>query len=273
MKIKYLFLFCLLISFPSAYAELIFYPLSHKAPTEIIPSIRPFLQTGETITAGHNELILRVSTKNKADIRTLIKRLDQPAHRLIIYVNRDGQFDRHTQGYNVNSRLQVGLGKGVSSSYRGDVNVYSTKDITNDKNNQSIQVLEGHTAHISEGVSEPITHSETYQYGEHSHTSNHTSYRDASKGFYVTPRLSKDSVILEIAPQYESPLSENRTSAKFVRASSVIRGRLNTWIKFAGFDDNASQNSEKILGYHAETTIKRNTIWVKVVDLDASLSN
>jgi len=273
MKIKCLYLFCLIITFSSAYAELFFYPLSHKAPAEIISSIRPFLQTDETVTAGHNELILRVSTKNKADIQTLIKRLDQPAHRLIIYVNRDGKFDRHTQGYNVNSRLKVGVGKEVSSRYKGDVNVYSTRNITNDKNNQSLQVLDGHTAHISEGVSEPITRSETYQYGEHNHTSNYTSYRDASKGFYVTPRLSKDFVILEIAPQYESSLSENRTSAEFVRASSVIRGPLNTWIKFAGFDDNASKNSEKILGYHAQTTIKKNTIWVKVVDLDANLSN
>ncbi|ORU92915.1 MAG: nodulation protein NolW [Cycloclasticus sp. symbiont of Bathymodiolus heckerae] len=271
MKIKPALLFSLLLFIPTAYAELSFYKLNHKVPSEIIPSIKPFLQADETIGAGYNELILRVNPDNMSDIQNLIRKLDQPAHRLIIYVNRDGQFDRYTEGYNVNSHIQISADSGVSSSYRGNVKIYSTKNSTNDRNNQSIQVLEGHTAHISEGISEPVTNINIQQYGDHSQFSSNTSYRDASKGFYVTPRLSKDSVILEIAPWYESPLSKNRTSAAFIRASSVIRGQLNTWIKLASLNDDSSQTSSKILGRQTQTTKQTNTIWVKVVDLDAKL--
>jgi len=254
-------------------AELTFYSLSHRAPEDIIPTIRPFLQPGETIGAGYNELILRVEPENMADIKKLIKKLDQPAHRLIIYVNRDGQFNRQTEGYNVNNRINIGVGSDLKSSYKGRVKIYSTKDNSSNKNNQTIQVLEGHTAHISEGVSEPITDIQVQQYGNHSHISSSTNYQEASNGFYVTPRLANGSVILEIAPWYEDPLSKNRTSAEFTRASSVIRGRLNTWIQLAGIDDTSTQTSSKILGRHAQTTKQKNTIWVKVVDLDQQALN
>jgi len=250
-------------------AQLIFYPLKHKTPADIISNIRPFLQPNETIGAGYNELILRLEPQNISDIKQLIHRLDQPTHRLIIYVNRDGQFNKQTEGYNINNRINIGVGSGVKSSYEGQVRIYSTKDSLNDKNNQTIQVLDGHTAHISEGVSEPINNIQIQQYGNHSHISSSTNYREASKGFYVTPRLSNDSVILEIAPWYEEPLSKNRTSANFTRASSVIRGRLNTWIELAGINESSNQETTKILGRHSQTSKKADTIWVKIVDLDA----
>lgn len=265
-------LFLLLVAIP-AFAQLIFYPLKHKTPGDIIPNIRPFLQPSETIGAGYNELILRLESQNISEIKQLIEKLDQPAHRLIIYVNRDGQFNRQTEGYNVNQRIRLGVGPRIENAYKGRVNIYSTRNTTNDKNNQSIQVLEGHTAHISEGVSEPITDIQIQQYSGHSHISSSTNYREASKGFYVTPRLSNDSVILEIAPWYEEPLSKNRTSASFTRASSVIRGRLNTWIELADISGSSNQTTTKILGHHAQTSRKSNTIWLKIVDLDAEISD
>ncbi|HIF17498.1 MAG TPA: nodulation protein NolW [Cycloclasticus sp.] len=272
MNIKLAIILCLLLVATSANAELTFYTLSHKTASDIIPSIKPFLQADETVGAARNELILRVHANNLADIKRLIKKLDQPSHRLIIYVNRNGKFDQQTEGYNVNSRVKIGVGSGVNSSYSGKLKVYSTTDSSNNRNNQSIHVLEGHTAHISEGVSEPITNFSVQQYAGHSHISSNTNYKDASNGFYVTPRLANDSVILDIAPWYESPLSENRSSAKFIRASSVVRGRLNTWIELAGIHDNSSKTSSKILGRHVQTNKRKNTIWVKVVDLDARLT-
>jgi type II secretory pathway component GspD/PulD (secretin) len=259
----------LILACATAYADITFYSLNHKSPEDIIPNIRPFLQSGETVVAGRNDLILRVNPSNLDDIKALIKKLDQPAHRLIIYVNKDGQFNRQTKGYNVNNKINIGSKSGSQTSYKGNVRIYSTKNHSNDKNNQSIQVLEGHTAHISVGVSEPTTNVHIEQHGSHSHISTNTQFREAVNGFYVTPRLAKDSVILEIAPRYEEPLSNNRTAAKFIRASSVIRGRLNTWIQLTGVDNDANQTSSKILGRHHQTTKQRNSIWVKVVDLDA----
>ena len=259
----------LLVISTAVFGELLFYPLSHKIPEDIIPSIQPFLQEGETVSSARNELILRINKNNVSDIKTLIRKLDKPAHRLVIYVNRDGKFNWRTAGYNVNNNVKISVGSGTKSSYKGHVNIYSTKDKSSDKNNQSIQVLEGRTAHISSGVSEPIRNVQIQQHGEHTYISSSTQYRDASNGFYVTPRLAKDSVILEIAPWYEEPLSKNQTSAKFTRASSVIRGRLNTWIQLSGIDESSDRTSSKLFGRHHQTIKRKNSIWLKVVDLDA----
>ncbi|WP_020162179.1 hypothetical protein [Cycloclasticus pugetii] len=266
---KFTAAFLLLLFTTPVLAELIFHPLKHKQPVDVISSIKPFLQPHETVGAGYNELILRVDPQNLSDIKRLIERLDQPAHRLVIHVNRDGQFNQQTKGYNVNSHINIDTRHNAKSAIDGELKIYSTKDQSNEKNNQSIQVLEGHTAYISDGVSEPVNSVHIQQYNNHHHISASTDYREASNGFYVTPRLSNDSVILDIAPWYEEALSENRTSAHFTRASSVIRGRLNTWIKLTGIDEITQQTNSKILGSQSKTSIKNNTIWIKIVDLDA----
>lgn len=265
-------LLLLLFSAP-AVAQLIFYPLKHKMPAEVIPGVQAFLQPSETVAAGHNELILRLESKNIAEIKRLIEKLDQPAHRLLILVNHDGRFNRQTEGYNVNQQIQLGVGAKANNNYQGQVNIYSNTSDKQGKNNQSIQVLEGHTAYLSMGVNEPVTDFQVQRHGAYSHISSSTRYREASKGFYITPRLSNETVILEIAPHYEEPLSKGIPSAHFTRASTVIRGRLNTWIQLAGLSDDTTHSTREILGRTIQTRHKKNTIWVKVVDLDAKNSS
>ena len=251
-----------------AYAELIFHPLQHKTPESIIPSIQPFLQSGETVGAAHNELILRIKKENISELKRLINKLDKPSHRLVIYINRDGKFKQHTQGYNINQELKVSINSDSEHNYQGKLKIYSTHQRSDDNNNQSIQVLDGHTAHISSGISEPISNIQIIRYGQHSHISSGTEYREASKGFYVTPRLHNASVVLEIAPWSQQALKDNATPT-FTRASSVIRGRLNTWIELSGINEHASQSLTGILSKHYQTTKNEQKIWLKVVDLDA----
>jgi len=252
----------------TTYAELIFHPLQHKTPESIIPTIQPFLQSGETVGAAHNELILRLKKENISELKRLINKLDKPSHRLVIYINRDGKFKQHTKGYNINQELKVAIGSGSQHNYQGKLKIYSTHQRSNDNNNQSIKVLDGHTAHISSGISEPISNIQIIQYGQHSHVSSNTEYREASNGFYVTPRLHNESVVLEIAPWSQQALTDNATPS-FTRASSVIRGRLNTWIELSGINEHASQSSTGILSKHRKTTKNKQQIWLKVVDLDA----
>lgn len=267
MKLLAILLACLISHIASA--ELIFHPLKHKAAQDIIPVIQPFLQRGESIGAASNELILRLNKKNIRELTLLINKLDKPNHRLVIHVNRDGNINHQQEGIDANSRLNIGLGPDASSSYKGRIKVYSSHQRNTDNNKQSIQVLEGHTAHISSGVSEPVRNISIQQYGAQRYISSNTQYKEASNGFYVTPRLSNDSVILEIAPWYEEPLSKNRTHAKFTRASTVVRGRLNTWIELVGINEHGSQSSADIISRRTTSTTQHQSIWLKVVDLDA----
>ena len=93
MKLKFLTLYVLSLLSSLAYAELIFHPLKHQTPANIIPSIQPFLQSGETVIAAHNELILRIkpalyspldplSTLSREDKVALLKKIDQQTRQI-----------------------------------------------------------------------------------------------------------------------------------------------------------------------------------------------
>ena len=267
MKLTFLTACVLSLLSSLAYAELIFHPLKHQTPANIIPSIQPFLQSGETVIAAHNELILRIKPANIVELKALINKLDVASHRLRIYVNRDGRFQQQQEGYELNQQLHIG--SGVKRSYQGSLKVYTSSKHSNDNKQQSIQVLDGHTAHISSGISRPSKNLQISQHANSLHISSTSEYIESSSGFYVTPRLSHGAVILEISPWYQRPLAGQANATEFSRVSSIIRGRLNSWIKLSGINEQGHLSSSRILGKHHQTAQKNHGIWLKVVDLDA----
>lgn len=256
----------LLQSFAS-YAALEFIPLSHRSPTDIVESVRPFLKDGETVIAGHNEIIVRASTENMSDIVQLVKRLDKAAHRLLILVKRDGQMSASDKGYSTHGHASIGIGSGTKSQLQGSVRVYDTNISSSDKNAQKINVLDGYPAYISQGTSEPLSVVQVHQYGKHQHMVTGTEYHDATTGFYVTPRLSRDSVTLEISPWSKKPLS-SKASAEISYSSTVIRGRLNEWISLSNVDEANSTTRTDILERRYQVKKSVQGVWVKVIDLD-----
>jgi len=269
MRIHCLVFLYALITSSLSFAQMEFIPLHHQSPQAIVEKVKPFLSDGESVIAGHNEIIISAEPTKIEDILTLVNKLDQAAHRLLILVNRDGNFKENNEGYQANIIGKVGIGPRSSSSVSGRANVYSSRDVSSDKSTEQINVLDGYPAFIASGVSEPTPVIQIQQYGAYSHITSGTEYHDSSKGFYVTPRLSRESVVLEISPWNESPLSKNRTGAKYQHLSTVVRGRLNTWIALAGVDETSKQSQSNILGRHYQTTSNRNNIWVKVIDLDS----
>lgn len=260
----------LLLSAP-AFAELKFYPLYHKSAVEIIPKIEPFLESGETVIAGHNELIIRMKSHNVADITRLIHSLDKPSHRLMIFVNRDGSVSRNNAGFNIDNEINIALSDTErNSSYEGTLTAGKNNTHANSSYNQKIQVLEGRPAFISQGVSHVIPGGHAHHYGVQGHYSGGAEYREITKGFYVTPQLVKDTVVLEISPWHDQPLSRNGRVAKVSRVSSVVRGKLNTWIELGGVSQSNNSSTSGLTGRHRQSTTARNKVWVKVIDLDAN---
>lgn len=268
MKRLYLIFFYTLITSTLSYAQMEFIPLNHQSPQAIVEKVKPFLSAGETIIAGHNEIIVSADPTKIKDILKLVNKLDQAAHRLLILVNRDGKFNDKKEGYQANIAGNVSIGVESSSSVSGRANIYNSQDVSNDKSTDQIRVLDGYPAFIANGVSEPMPVIQIQQNGVYSQITTGTEYHDSSKGFYVTPRLSRESVVLEISPWKESPLSKNRIGAKYERLSTIIRGPLNTWIALSGIDEATKQSQSNILGRHYQTLSSRHNIWVKVIDLD-----
>lgn len=269
MKSKYFLVILLFCLSSSALAELVFYPLNYKTPAEIIPSITPFLKPGENVVAGHSELILRVQTNNLKTITALIDRLDSPSRQLLIYVNRNSLSNEQSEGFNVNQRLQVEVDSSAQLTYKGSVKTYSTKGNSVDKDQQTIRVLEGHTAFISQGVDEPNFVIQQNPYHSHGHITYTTEYQRRSKGFYITPILSGDAVNIEISSWSEESLNNNQGAAKFSQSSTTIRCSLNEWVNLAGVNKNSSSEKSTRMTKNHRASQANNNIWIKVIELQA----
>lgn len=268
MKSSVLISVALLILSFTAHAALEFISVSHRSPNEIVESVKPFLKEGETVIAGHNEIIIRASANNMQDIVQLVKRLDQAAHRLLILVKRDGQTSATDKGFTTHGQATVGIGSGAKSQLQANIRVYDTNISSSDNNAQKINVLDGYPAYISQGTTEPLPVVQIHKYGTHKHIITGTEYRDATTGFYVTPRLAKDSITLEISPWSEKPIYGNG-SAEISHASTVIRGRLNEWIPLTNIDESSSNTRSDILERRYQIMKSVKGVWVKVIDLDA----
>ena len=263
IKKKLFICLCILLSSP-AQAKLTFIPVYHKNPIDIINKIKPFLNEGETVIAGHNELILRTELTDVAELEQIIKRLDQAAHRLRILVKRDNASLDKKHGIDTQARLQLGTHKKLNANVR----IYDSSSNRSDKGTQEINVLDGYPAFISEGKIEALPTVQIQHDGSHGHITTGTQFHDATTGFYVTPRLNRNSVTLEISPWSTKTFSRNNGLAPTSRASTIIRGRLNEWIQLSNLDGEENRDQSGLFEKRYQTKRSTQGIWLKVIDLD-----
>lgn len=62
--------------------------LKSRQVNELIPILRPFIDQDGSIAGMNHQLIIRTSEKNLAEIKKILKRLDQPPVRLMVSVRQ-----------------------------------------------------------------------------------------------------------------------------------------------------------------------------------------
>lgn len=117
---------------PIAFAQgsLEVFSLRHRTAEQVIPVLRPLLEPGGALSGQFNQLIVRASPGNLAQIRAVLDSIDQPARRLTISVRFDSAQD------------------GVRGS-------------RDERADQRIHVLEGGQAYISSGASRNYAQADT----------------------------------------------------------------------------------------------------------------
>jgi hypothetical protein len=101
--------------------------LRHRTAEQVIPVLRPLLEPGAALSGQYNQLIVRTSPANLAQLRAVLDAIDQPARRLVISVRFDNAQQSSRSGVQTDAR---------------DAQV-----------DQRIQVLEGGQAYLSTGES------------------------------------------------------------------------------------------------------------------------
>jgi hypothetical protein len=233
-------------------------PLQHRTADQVLPSLRPLLEPGATLTGHNNQLIVRASAANIAELRSVLDVIDRPARRLQISVRFDNAAHQTRQGVEWDGRAG---GDGARLEMRA-------QDASRDARqrlDQRLQVLEGGRAFISTGQSRTLPQRQIIQTPAGVVSQQTMVVQEISTGFEVVPRVAGSMVTLDIAPQREVPGPAGTVQSQ--RLATLVSARLGEWVDI-GSAVESSMRDERALGSgsRAARTDAR-AIWVKVEEL------
>jgi type II secretory pathway component GspD/PulD (secretin) len=237
--------------------------LKHGLVSEIVPVLKPLVAKGGTVTGMNNSLIIKTTSSNLKQIKSVLAQLDKTPRRLMISVkqNVDGNFKVKESGLsgrysnkNVTVVSPDTSNKGtVIQGNDSDGNVIryrttETKSYNEDRNIFRVQTLEGNHAFISTGKSVPIpTESTVVTAGGVVTTTGGIEYRDVTSGFYVLPRLQGNNVTLLVAPELSRVTPGQAAVFDVQNVETTASGKLGEWIQLGGatqsFNDNSKRNA------------------------------
>jgi hypothetical protein len=234
--------------------------LRHRTAEQVIPVLRPLLEPGGALSGQYNQLIVRTSPANLAQIRSVLASIDQPARRLMISVRYDRLEDRNSSGVEGDVRLS---NRGSSANVRID----DSRSASNERVDQRVQVLEGGRALISTGETRPLPQRQVIRTpGGGTVIQDTVVMQDAASGYEVVPRLAGGNVTLEILQQRQS-FAGAPGAIQSDRVASTVSGRLGDWIELGGADVSSSRQGSGILSSREVSSGGSRRVWVKVEEL------
>ena len=212
-------------------------PLRHRTVEQVLPVLRPLLEPGATLTGQRGQLIVRASPANLAELRQALDAIDRPLRRLQISVRFDDRETSQAQDVGVNGRIS-------DRSARIGVHARERQAGSSERVDQRIQVLEGARAFIMAGHSVPVP----------------GGVWETATGFEAVPRLSGDTVLVDIAPRRES-LERQQHMA------TTVSARLGEWFEVGGALSGAGREERGIASRSTLRSAQSRSVWLKVEEL------
>jgi hypothetical protein len=238
--------------------------LKSKNVDQVLPVLLPLVESGGTLTGVNNQLFLRASPRNRAEIKKALAAIDTPTRRLIIRISQNRENETSNRGVDVGGQIVLG------SSRRSHIEaeVWDTKSVRSEKAGQMIQTIDGGQAFIQIGRSLPIPMRQVL-IGPGGAVINETVvYRDVGHGFYAVPHLIGKQVMIEISQQADSFSRDPGGVIHSQRLSTTVSGRLGDWIELGGSGQKHSNQQNG--GYVVSSSEARRdqSVWLKVEEID-----
>jgi hypothetical protein len=258
----------------AARAEVEIVPLRHRTADQVIAVLRPLVEQGGALSGMQNQLVIRASPKNIAELRKVLEAIDIAQRHLMIYVRQDSAGASRGSGAEVSATTTMGGARVVISNERGNAlteggvraRVYDSRSASEERLVQQVQALEGTSALIQIGQSIPVTNrtmAATPAGGVI--VADNISYRDVTTGFEVIARVSGDRVTLEISPRRDTPGADGGVGIQ--RIHSTAGGMLGEWFELGGMaQDESRQHAGLVAGTSALRQDNRR-VWVKVEEI------
>ncbi len=255
--------------------------LRSRSADEVVPMLKPFLAPGGTLSGLRDQLIVRTTPSNLAELRRVLDSIDRLPRRLIISVRQENRALRDSREFEVagtvggdRARVTVpgaaGGGATVQGS-RGDdalrARVLGTQSNETGAVVQTVQVLEGNAAFIRLGESVPVRSRTTVIGPGGAASVDSTEFRDIEQGFYAEPRVTGDTVTIQIAAQRDAVLDRNTGASRIQRVTSVVSGRLGEWIELGGVTESAERVDTGTITYRSSSDADRRRVFLKVEEV------
>lgn len=245
--------------------------LQHRSVEEVLPVLRPLVEPGGSLSGMNNQLFLRASERNRAEIRKALAAMDVPARRLVIRVATDlSQTEQYrggrVQGSLGNDRVRIGnADTGGSNQVRAQV--YDSRSATAGGGTQMVQTVDGGRAYIQVGTSLAVPMRQVVLGPGGAVVSEIVEYRDVGRGFYAEPRVRGDRVSVDISQQSDAPGRRGDASIQVQRLSTTVSGRLGEWLQLGGTGQDASSRRQGTLSLSTSEVRESRGIWLMVEEL------
>jgi len=198
--------------------------LRHRTADQVLDTLRPLVEPGGVMTGQGNQLIIRASARNVAEIRRALDSIDLPQRRLQILVRFDDAIEA--------SRREIGA-SGTISNRGARVEVHGDESQTRgfERVDQTVMTLDGGRATIMTGRADEMT-----------------------SGFVVMPRVAGNTVTMQIY----SSRAESTTSF------STVSGPLGEWFELGSIAVNAGRDQRSIGSAGRASGMETRRILVKV---------
>lgn len=246
-------------------------PLQHRSVEEVLPVLRPLVEPGGSLSGMNNQLFLRASERNRAEIRKALAAMDVPARRLVIRVATDlSQTEQYrggrVQGSLGNDRVRIGnADTGGSNQVRAQV--YDSRSASSGGGTQMVQTVDGGRAYIQVGTSLAVPMRQVVLGPGGAVVSETVEYRDVGRGFYAEPRVRGDRVSVDISQQSDAPGRRGDASIQVQRLSTTVSGRLGEWLQLGGTGQEASSRRQGTLSLSTSEVRESRGIWLMVEEL------
>ena len=248
-----------------AHADVEVLTLRYRNAEQVLPILRPLVESGGAVSGMQNQIVVRASRRNIDEIRRVLASIDSQPRRLMILVRQDTADNVQGRG--------AAVGGTINSQGGGDIRarVFDSRNSADERTSQRLQVLEGYPATINVGQSVPVTTRSTIGSvtgaNQGALISETTAYRDASTGFEVVPRVSGDTVQLEISPRRETIGGAGPGSINSQRITTTVSAKLGEWFELGGVSQDEWRQANGVLYGSSSERRDIRRVWVRVDEI------
>ena len=257
-------------------------PLQHRMVDDVIQIIRPLVTPGGTVTGMNNQLIIKTTPSNLAEIKRILNSIDHAPRRLMITVKQNVGGNLNIRENTLTAKYGSGdvqISAGHDHSNEGLTVTAGDKDShirfrtldntsrTDDRNTFKVQALEGRPAFINQGQSIPVNSSTTIITENGVVVNQSTGYHEVRSGFYVLPRLNGDQVTLIATTDLSSIKAGSQAATNVQGIETTVTGRLGEWMELGGIDQSFRQSNRQNFASSSRRGQEIRSVLIKVDEI------